>query len=68
LRLLRISATRFCKAFRVPIAGVGHFQDYPVLRATIDALLANRLPDVELHGTGGPGVPMLVASYATERG
>jgi hypothetical protein len=30
--------------------------------------LANRLPDVELLTTGGPGVPMLAASYATERG
>jgi hypothetical protein len=40
----------------------------PTLRATLEALLANRLPDVELLTTGGPGVPMLAASYATERG
>jgi hypothetical protein len=55
-------------AFRVLIAGGRHFTDYPLLRATLDALLANRLPDVELLTTGRPGVPMLVASYATERG
>ena len=40
----------------------------PRLRAALDALLANRLPDVELLTTGGRGVPMLVASYATLRG
>ena len=57
-----------CMAFRVLIAGGRHFTDYPLLRATLDALLANRLPDVELLTTGGPGAPMLAASYATERG
>jgi hypothetical protein len=55
-------------AFRVLIAGGRHFTDFPTLRVTLDALLANRLPDVELLTTGGPGVPMLAASYATERG
>jgi hypothetical protein len=35
-------------AFRVLIAGGRYFTDYPLLRATLDALLANRLPDVEL--------------------
>jgi hypothetical protein len=55
-------------AFRVLITGGRHFTDYPLLRATLDALLANRLPDVELLTTGGPGVPMLAASYALERG
>ncbi|QJX00040.1 DUF2493 domain-containing protein [Frigoriglobus tundricola] len=55
-------------AFRVLIAGGRHFTDYPHLRATLDALLAQRLPDVELLTIGGRGVPMLVASYATVRG
>ena len=54
--------------FRVLIAGGRHFTDYPTLRATLDKLLANRLPDVTLLTAGGPGVPMLAASYATERG
>jgi hypothetical protein len=55
-------------AFRVLIAGPRHFTDYLTLRATLDALLANRLPDVELLTAGGPGVAMLAASYAKERG
>jgi hypothetical protein len=55
-------------AFRVLIAGDRHFPNYPLLRATLDALLANRLPDVALLTAGGPGVPMLAASYATVRG
>src|SRR4051812_39932622 len=54
--------------FRVAIAGGRGFTNYPLLRATLDALLANRLPDVEILTTGGAGVPMLAASYATERG
>ena len=39
----------------------------PITRScrTLDKLLANRLPDVELFTTGGRGVPMLAASYAT---
>jgi hypothetical protein len=55
-------------SFRVLITGGRHFTDSPTLRATPDALLANRLPDVELLTQGGPGVAMLAASYATERG
>jgi hypothetical protein len=55
-------------AFRVLIAGPKRFADFPLLRATLDALLAKRLPDVELLTVGGPGVAMLVASYAAERG
>lgn len=39
----------------------------PHLRVTLDKLLTRRLPDVELLTTSGAGVPMLVASYATER-
>ena len=54
--------------FRVAIVGSRHFHDYRTLRATLDALLAKRLPDVELLTVGGPGVPMLAASYAAERG
>ena len=55
-------------AFRVLITGGRNFTDYPALRAALDTLLANRLPDVELLTTGGRGVPMLAASYAAERG
>jgi hypothetical protein len=55
-------------AFRVLVAGPRQFTNYPALRAALDALLVNRLPDVELLTCGGRGVPMLAASYATERG
>jgi hypothetical protein len=55
-------------AFRVLVAGGRHFTDYALLRATLDKLLAKRLPDVELLTAGGPGVPMLAASYAAARG
>jgi hypothetical protein len=55
-------------AFRVLIAGGRHFSNYALLRTTLDALLAHRLPDVELLTQSGPGVAMLAASYATERG
>jgi hypothetical protein len=53
--------------FRVLVAG-GHFEDYKGLRVTLDGLLANRLPDVEVVTQGGSGVPCLAASYAVERG
>jgi hypothetical protein len=39
-------------SFRVLIAGPKHFTDYPTLRAVLDKLLANRLPDVELPPCG----------------
>ena len=55
-------------SFCVLITGGRHFSDYPLLRRTLDALLVNRLPDVTLLTAGGPGVPMLAASYAKERG
>jgi hypothetical protein len=55
-------------SFRVLVIGGKHFHDYRTLRATLDALLAKRLPDVELLTCGGPGVAMLAASYAAERG
>lgn len=64
----RVRAHTLGMAFRVLIAGGRHFTDYPLLRATLDALLANRLPDVEVLTPGGPGVSMLAASYAAERG
>src|SRR4051812_27296764 len=54
--------------FRVLVAGGRDFADYRALRAVLDTLLANRLPDVEVLTAGGPGVPMLAASYAAERG
>jgi hypothetical protein len=40
-------------SFRVLIAGGRHFTNYPALRAALDALLVNRLPDVELLTAGG---------------
>jgi hypothetical protein len=55
-------------SFRVLIAGGRHFTNYPILRAVLDALLVNRLPDVVLLTPGGRGVPMLAASYATANG
>lgn len=56
-------------SFRVLITGgVRPSCSYAALRAALDALLANRLPDVELLTAGGRGVPMLAASYAAERG
>ena len=51
-------------SFRVLIAGGRHFTNDPALRAALDALLVNRLPDVVLVTAGGRGVPMLAASYA----
>lgn len=42
-------------AFRVLIAGGRHFSDYPRLPAALDALLANRLPDVQFLTGGGRG-------------
>lgn len=54
--------------FRVLIAGGRHFTDYPSLRAALDVLLANRLPDVVLLTAGGRGVPMLAASYGAANG
>jgi hypothetical protein len=50
--------------FRVLVAGGRGFTDYHTLRAALDALLANRLPGVELRTAGGPGVPMPAAGYA----
>jgi hypothetical protein len=55
-------------AFRVLVIGGRQLISYSALRFTLDKLLAKRLPDVELLTAGGPGVPMLAASYATERG
>jgi hypothetical protein len=52
----------------VLIGGGRHFTDYSALRATLDALLAHHLLDVELLTQGGPGVALLAASSATERG
>src|SRR5262245_13216747 len=39
--------------FRVLIAGGKHFADYKLLRITLAALLANRVPGVELLTCGG---------------
>jgi hypothetical protein len=49
----------------VLVAGPRRFTDYPALRAALDAVLVNRLSNVELLTCGGLGVPMLAASYAT---
>jgi hypothetical protein len=40
-------------SFRVLIAGPRQFTNYPALRTALDALLVNRLPDVELLTYGG---------------
>jgi hypothetical protein len=37
------------------------------MRDVLDAVLANRVPDVELLTVGGSGLPSLVASYARMR-
>ena len=42
--------------------------DYVRLRDTLDKLLANRVPEVQILTAGGPGVPALAASYARSRG
>ena len=63
LRPFSRRATRPGMGFRVVIAGPRRFTDYPALRAALDALLVNHLPDVELLTCGGPGVPILAASY-----
>ena len=57
-----------CINGRVLVAGSRHFTDYRSLRSTLNKLLVNRLPDVELLTTGGAGVSMLAASYATKTG
>ncbi len=49
-------------AFRVLIASGRHITNYALMRATLDALLANRLPDAELLTNGGPVVPMAARS------
>jgi hypothetical protein len=51
----------------LPISA-GIFPHVVESRAALDALLAKRLPDVEVLTTGGAGVPMLAASYAASRG
>jgi len=48
--------------------GGSDFRDYPRLRDALDFALADRLRDVEILTTGGPGVPALSASYARSRG
>jgi hypothetical protein len=51
-------------SFCVLIAGSARFEDYPALRAALDVLLSNRLPDVVFLIAGGPGTSLLTASYA----
>jgi hypothetical protein len=53
-------------AFRVLVVG-NPAAEYSHLRDSLEALLANRLPDVQLVTVGGPGLPALVASYAASR-
>jgi hypothetical protein len=45
-----------------------YFTNYPALRAALDVLLVNRLPDVVLVTAGGRGAPMLAASYGAANG
>jgi hypothetical protein len=44
-------------SFRVLVASDRHFTDHPALRAALDTLLANRLPEVELLTAGGEQCP-----------
>jgi hypothetical protein len=55
-------------AFRVLVLGDPRFRDFAQLRDTLDATLVNRLPEVVIVTTGGPGLPALAASYARSRG
>src|SRR5947208_2364984 len=43
-----------------------HFTNYPALRAALDALLVDRLPDAELLTCGGRGVPMAASCAAAK--
>ncbi|MCE9560481.1 MAG: SLOG family protein [Planctomycetes bacterium] len=54
--------------FRVLIIGSRQRFEYARLRDALDALLAKRLPDVEILTAGGPSVPALAACYASSRG
>lgn len=56
--------------FRVIIAGGRDFQDYQLLRSTMDALLQNKLRKVKIVIICGmaKGADMLGARYAQERG
>lgn len=56
--------------FRVIIAGGRDFQDYKLLRSTMDALLQNKLRKVKIVIICGmaKGADMLGARYAQERG
>jgi hypothetical protein len=54
--------------FRVLVAGDREPVDYVRLRDALDKLLANRLPEVQILTSGGPGVPALAAGYARSRG
>jgi hypothetical protein len=46
-------------AIRVIVAGDREPVDYVRLRDTLDKLLANRMPEVQILTAGGPGVPRL---------
>ncbi|WP_439625895.1 SLOG family protein [Gemmata sp.] len=55
-------------AFRLLIISGPHRVEYGRFRAALDRLPANRLPDLVILTTGGPGVPALASCYAAERG
>jgi hypothetical protein len=46
-------------AFRVLVAGGREPVDYVRLRDSLDKLLANRMPEVQILTAGGQGVPRL---------
>ena len=54
--------------FRVIVCGGRDYADYPALCATLDRLLANRLPDVVIVHGAAPGADSLAKKYADERG
>jgi len=54
--------------FRVIVAGSRDFQDYNLLRNTLDYLLQNKFPHVEIVSGTAKGADRLGEKYAMERG
>jgi hypothetical protein len=63
-----VSRTKRSISSRVLTIGYKQRFEYARLRAALDALLAKRLPDVEILTAGEPGVPTRAACYAGEGG
>lgn len=54
--------------FRLIVSGDRRLADYPFVRATLDRLLATRLPDVVIIQGCATGADDLAVRYAKERG